>query len=225
MIAGSDTTTSRGRPVGDTQTDAPAPEGRRRGRGGIVLLVLSMLVLAAVAAGGYLAATSAEDRFESRAVLLMDQPRAIAATDGGAVIAKLSQLRLKYTGLVGTQELAERIADEAGTTADAVLGRVTATAAPDSLLVVVTARGDDRDETVALAEAASAALSGYVIDEHEREGIAPEDRFVLREVSPARGAAVDNSTRTNTLLVVAGLAAVGFVAAPAVYGARRRRDG
>ena len=190
------------------------------------VLLIAMLALAVVAVAGFVASQDAEDAFVAEAVLLIDQPQAIAASDGGQVLAKLSQLRLKYTGLVRTRELTDGIAAEVGTTAEAVAARVTAAAQPDSLLIVVRARSDQRDEAVELAAATSAALQAYVEAEHEREDIAPENRFVLREVTPADDArVVDDSMRRTTLRVVAAAAAIGLVLVPIAYLVRRRRDG
>lgn len=193
---------------------------------GVGLLVTAMVALAVVAAASFVAASGADDPYEAQAALLIDQPQAIAAADGGAVLGKLSNLRLKYTGLVRTRELTEPIAEAVGGSPGDVAGRLTAVAPSDSLLIVVRARSADRDEAIALAAAASEALQTYVEEEHEREAIPPDDRFVLREVTPAEDASVvDTSTRRTVLQVVAVLAALGFLAAPVAYVVQRRRDG
>jgi len=193
---------------------------------GLGLLVTAMVALAVVAVASFVAADGADDPYEAQAALLIDQPQAIAAADGGEVLGKLSNLRLKYTGLVRTRELTEPIADAVGGSPDEIAGKITAVAPSDSLLIVVRARSAQRDDAIALAAAASEALRTYVEEEHEREDIPPGDRFVLREVTPAENAAVvDTSTRRTALQAVAALAALGFLAAPVVYVVQRRRDG
>lgn len=193
---------------------------------GIGTLLIVMVALAVIALGSFVAASGADDPYEAQAALLIDQPRAIAAADGGEVLGKLSNLRLKYTGLLRTRELSAPIAEQVGGSPDDVAGRLTAVAPPDSLLIVISARSAQRDDAIALAAAASDALRAYVEEEHEREDIPPDDRFVLREVTPAEDAAVlDDSTRRKALRAVAVLAALGFLAAPVVHLVRRRRDG
>lgn len=193
---------------------------------GLALLAITMVALAVVALASFAATSGADDPYEAQAALLIDHPKAIAATDGGEVLGKLSNLRLKYTGLLRTRALTEPIAEDVGYAPDEVAGRLTAVAPPDSLLIVVSARSTQRDDAVALAAAASQALQTYVEEEHERASIPLDDRFVLREVTPAEEAVlVDTSTRRMALRVTAALAALGFLAAPVVYLARRRRDG
>lgn len=193
---------------------------------GLGLLVTAMVALAVIALASFVAASGADDPYEAQAALLIDQPQAIAAADGGEVLAKLSNLRLKYTGLVRTRELADPIAEAVGGSPGDVAGRLSAVAPSDSLLIVVRARSADRDEAIALAAAASEELQTYVEEEHERADIPPGDRFVLREVTPAESASVvDTSTRRTVLQVVAALAALGFLAAPVAYVVQRRRDG
>lgn len=191
---------------------------------GLGVLLITMLALALIAVGGFVTSVGTDNPYEAEAALLIDQPQAIAATDGGEVLTKLSQLRLKYTGLVRTRAITDGIAEEVGGTPDEVAGRITAVAPPDSLLIVVRAHSDQEAEAVELAAATSQALQDYVEAEHEREGIPPADRFVLREVTPAEDAGVvDDSTRETTLRLVAVIAAIGFVVAPIVYVVRRRR--
>lgn len=193
---------------------------------GVGTLLIVMVALAVIALGSFVASRGADDPYEAQAALLIDQPQAIAAADGGEVLGKLSNLRLKYTGLLRTRELTVPIAEAVGGSADDVAGRVTAVAPPDSLLIVVRASSAQPDEAVALAAAASEALQAYVEEEHEREGIAADDRFVLREVTPAEDAVLlDTSTRRAALRGAAALAALGFVVAPVVYAVRRRRGG
>lgn len=193
---------------------------------GLALLAIVMVALAVVGLAGLAAASGPGDPYEAQAALLIDQPRAIAAADGGAVLGKLANLRLKYTGLLRTRALTEPIAEEVGGSPEQIAGQLRAVAPPDSLLILVSASSDQADEAIALAAAASAALQTYVEEEHEREDIPPADRFVLREVTPAEDAVLlDTSTRRTVLRAAAVLAALGFVAAPVVYVVRRRRAG
>lgn len=189
-------------------------------------LLIVMAALAVIAFGSFVASSGGDAPYEAEAALLIDQPQAIAAADGGEVLGKLSNLRLKYAGLVRTRALTTPIAEAVGGSPDEIAGRLTAVAPPDSLLLIVRASSAQRDEAVALAAATSEALQTYVEQEHERENIPPENRFVLREVTPAEDAfVVDDSTRRQALRLVALLAGVGLIVAPIVHVVRRRRDG
>lgn len=213
--------------IDDTAPRSPVSVDEDRGpTSSLGTLLLVMAALAVIALGSFLASSGGEPPFEAEAALLIDQPQAIAAADGGEVLGKLSNLRLKYTGLVRTRALTEPIAEAVGASPDQVAGRISASAPPESLLIVVRASSAQRDAAVELADATSQALQDYVEQEHEREGIPPENRFVLTEVTPAEDAfVVDDSTRRQALRAAALLATLGLVVAPIVHVVRRRRDG
>ncbi len=52
--------------------------------------------------------------YSSKAILLMDQPGAISLDSGDGVVLKLSRLRLKYAGLVGTNAINAAVAHNVG---------------------------------------------------------------------------------------------------------------
>lgn len=189
------------------------------GRGRLTPIPTWLLVAAAAAVlallGAALLALPGGPVWQSRATLLIDQPQAIAVSQDPGIIEKLSRLRFKYAGLVGTSDFADRVEDDTESGSAQLLASVPA----DSLLLHVGARGD-RDAVQGLSDAGAAALIGYVDRELDELELAPEQRFTLSVVSPAsEPQRLDTSRR--------GLALAMLVGAGALTGAsfvlRRRR--
>lgn len=207
-----------------TGASRPVPDDPQRGFGArfvselgrptaatLVWTLVAGVLFAAVGAGAVLAGSST---YESRAVLLIDQPRAIAASGDAGVIQKLSQVRFKYTPLVRTDPVMSRAAETSPVPAGRLRAGAGATAPPLTLTVIATGRSTDADEATAIANAVAAGLVQYVADEQSADGVPPDDQVELTVVSPAMGAAKTDPTDQR---VVTATVAVGLAAALTMY--------
>ncbi|MCU1485222.1 MAG: hypothetical protein JWN67_1968 [Actinomycetia bacterium] len=166
-------------------------------RHAIVALVVGALVggLLAVAVG------RRHETYESRAVLAIDQPLAIAASGSGGIVEKLSRLRGKYAGLVRTDVIAEPVAEHTGQSVGAVRGSLLAAADDTSLLLVVGARTPDPARSKRLASAAADEVVAYAAAEQERYSIPKAQQFTFQVVVPAGNAASVTPQRSRQLRV------------------------
>jgi receptor protein-tyrosine kinase len=183
------------------------PLGPTAPRGSIVRLLVALVAAVLVAAVVASIVGSRGERFQSQALLSIDQPVAIATSATPGVVDKLSKLRGKYVGLVRTNVIAGPVAEELGLPLGRVRGAVSATADPASLLLVV--RAQDADPAVArkIANATAAELRSYTADEQANLDIKPEQRYSFALVAPAAGAAKIAPTRSRELQagVLAGI--------------------
>lgn len=183
------------------------------------------VVVALVAAGAAAFAVLAQSaKYQSVATMAIDQPRAIAASGDAGVIAKLTALRTKYSGLVTTQVFALPIAQQLNVPPNVVRNGLFAETPQNSLIIRVGARTGSRDQSRALAEAAATGLTRYVQDEQVQAAVPEGNRFTIDEVSPAGPAAKVSPTKKR-VLAAAGLA--GLLAFAAVFAAlslRGRED-
>jgi capsular polysaccharide biosynthesis protein len=175
-------------PVG---TDAP--------RGSIVRLLVALMAAVLVAAIVASVVGSRGERFQSQALLSIDQPVAIATSATPGVVDKLSKLRGKYVGLIRTNVIAGPVAAELGVPVGRVRGAVSATADPSSLLLVVRAQDGDPAMAHKIAAATAEELRTYVVDEQAKLDIKPEQRFSFELVAPAGGAAKIAPTHSRKL--------------------------
>src|SRR4051812_16120344 len=124
-------------------TEPDEPPGRRPQRRHI-----SRRYLATVFAGSLVVATlvglvaayatsKAAPRYQSLALVEIDQPRAIAVSPDDGVVAKLSRLRYKYSGLMRTDTFAAPVAQKLGLNVNQVTGSVFAVVDASSLLIGV----------------------------------------------------------------------------------------
>jgi capsular polysaccharide biosynthesis protein len=204
-------------------TSAAADDGGTSRRGWLAVgLALLVGVIAAVVAGAVVGTQKAY--YDSVATMAIDQPRALAASGDAGIVAKLTALRSKYSGLVTTQVFAQPIADDIGLEVGLVRSRLFARTPSNSLLIQVGAHTAQRGSSQALAEAAAEALTEYVQKEQSDAGVPEDARFTITEVSPA-GAAVKVSPTGKRIAASAGLAGlVGFAAVFAALSLRARDD-
>jgi capsular polysaccharide biosynthesis protein len=196
--------------------------GRRRRRiaGGLLLVILAVS-LGAVA-GAFVAyyQYTRPALYRSTAVLLIDEERAIAASPNEGVLAKLSRLRAKYAGIVGTTVFATAVAERTGLPPSAVNGSLIAGVDPTSLLLRISAGSRSRDRAHLLAQSAAEELVSYVDNEQSSADIPPELRVSFTIVSPAAGAVqvAPNHRRAElvgvfvfAVITVAGLLGADFL--------------
>lgn len=162
----------------------------------VALLGLALLFVVGAAVAGLLA-RSAAPTFTSTAILDLDQPLVVAAAQDPAVLDKLSRLRFKYVGLVGTDRIAAPVATALGDEVDEVRGRLGATAFPQDLLIRVTGTAGDEQAARRTADALAEALVAFVAKEQADDGVPAAQRVAVEvvdvaapavQVGPARGA-------------------------------------
>jgi uncharacterized protein involved in exopolysaccharide biosynthesis len=148
---------------------------------------LTYALVASVLVAGLSAAVTlrAPAEYRSAAVLLIDNPLALASAGDDATENKLQQLRGKYATLANTELIAGPVADKLDMSVGAVIGATEVQPTPATLSLLVTAKGDDPARTQALAAAMSEEIGAYVQAEHETYGVAPADRFSIRVVQEA----------------------------------------
>jgi hypothetical protein len=159
--------------------------------------------------------------YTSRAVLLMDQPGAISLADGDGVVLKLSRLRLKYVGLVGTQAVNTFVGQQLHETPAALAGLVTARAPEDNLNIVIVSRTTKKALAAPLTAQTSVALQRYIDTEQATARIPANLRLHLSQIQPAT-IATATGTADHRKAVVGIAAAVLAAAAVAALGLLRR---
>ncbi len=172
----------------DTGEDR-SPELRSRLPRNVGRLVVIALVGVVAAAIAGLVTLAGDPVYRSQTLLSIDQPAALAASTDGGLLDKLSRLRIKYTDLIATPEVATDAADELGLPVGKVIGSLSASAPPLSLTVVIAARAGDDEQAVAIANAAADSLVAYVADELEAADVPPAQRYEFTVLTPAVGAA------------------------------------
>lgn len=203
----------------------PREWGRRFFRRAWVVAATLALVVGLVAAAIAAVVVGSEQvKYQSIATMAIDQPRAIAASGDAGVVAKLSTLRTKYTGLVRTQLFDQPIADKLNVNVNAVRSQLFARAPQDSLLIQVGALTANPKTSQTLAEAAASALTDYVQNEQKDAQIPEINRFTITEVTPA-GMGIKVSPTNRRIAGAAGLAGLlGFAAVFAALSVRARDD-
>ena len=209
--------------------DHPAAVRGDRSRWANLPAVILIMMLAYGVLGGAFTAVYQYTRpavYASNASLLIDQRGAEFAVGNEGVIAKLSRLRVKYTSLVGTETFAEPVAKQAGLPVATVRGALTATAVPNTMLVVVSARSSTATRAHTIAQAAADYLSGYIRSEQSAVGVKAKDQVTLSVVTPAGGGVRVAPSHKKALLegaaVFAAFAVAGALAADLLR--RRRRS-
>ena len=189
----------------------------------VVALVVGALVAALLAA----AVGRKAPVYESRAVLSIDQPLAIAASGSGGIVDKLSKLRGKYAGLVRTDVIAEPVARHLGLPVGAVRSSLVAAADDTSLLMVVGARTADAAQSKRLASAAADEVVAYAAAEQQKYSIPKAQQFTFSVVVPASSATSTGGGRSRQVRVgLLGLLVAGGIvyAALELLATERRRS-
>lgn len=193
---------------------------------GLLLRALVAAVLAVFI--GSAAAAAVPDpaaRYESRAVLLIDQPTRIAQSGDEGVIVKLIRLRVKYADLLRTDPLAAPVAEEVGVDLATAKSGLRAEIPVQSLLLRVVGSADDPETAQALAVAGAEVVQQYAAEEQAADDVAPADRIEFTLVDGADpGRAVDQPrARRLTVAAVSGALAIVLVLALFEAAGRWRR--
>src|SRR3954452_21039706 len=213
--------------------DAVAPEpSRRRARAGrrrwhtlrrwsAFLLALLLGAIAASVAGFVVRQQPAD--YQSSSAIAVDQLRPLVFSGDAGVVAKLVTLRFKYTGYVTTLDFADTVANATHLSAGTVHGALFASAAPNSLILVVGARTHDAAQSARIAAAAADALVEHVKAEQTAAGIKPEVQVTMKVVTPAtRGVQISPTLKKE--VGAAGVAGLVVVAAALSVAALRTRE-
>ena len=187
-------------------------------------MVLTAAVGLVLLVGGLAAVlTAPPTTYQSAATLAIDQPRGIAEAGDAGVIEKLSRLRYKYKGLVGTQVFAQALAGATDRPEGQVAGSLFASVDPSSLLMLVGARTHQKAEARSLANDAAKHLVAYAAKEQEQAGVPPDQRFVFQVVTdaPVAHALGSAGRRWGVVAIVLGL--VVLVGAGGAWQLDRRR--
>lgn len=170
-----------------------------------VLVATAFAILAGGAAAGVVASRAAT--YRSQAILLMDQPVALAASGSEGVIVKLSDLRQKYVALAGTAPIVTDAASLAHLPVSTVAAAEQVTTGQDAL--TLQAAGQSGSSVVArkVAGAMAEAISRYVQAEQSRLTLPNPDRLQIRVIQRA-GAAVKVSPSNRRVAAVGAVTAV-----------------
>jgi capsular polysaccharide biosynthesis protein len=188
-------------------------------------LALSLIVAALLAFVGASSVVKAPTTFHSSAVMLIDDPRALATAGDDGEMLKLNELRTKYSALVGTNLIAQPVATQLHLPVGEVLADVTAVVPFQSLLLDITATGATPHFAERLAHATADELTTYVTDEGSLFNIPTEERYTITVIEPAKSATSNRPSHAYALTLGAGLAVVGFIVTfVLVQVLRRRRD-
>lgn len=182
-----------------------------------VLLATVLFVVGAAAAG--LLARSVDPTWQSTAILDIDQPRVVAAAQDPAVLDKLSRLRFKYVGLIGTDRIAAPVAAELGEDVEDVRTRLGGLAVPTDLLIRVTGTAGSPADARRTADALATVLIDFVGQEQDDDAVPPTEQVQVElvdvaapavQIGPARGAVaiaalLGGAFAAGICLLVAGL--------------------
>ena len=196
-----------------------APEGVAYANAWDAIMVLSIAnLLVAVAIGlfcaglGYANVMRQPAQYQSTAVMLIDQPLAVAKGDSGIVV-KLNLLRAKYVALINTSEIAAPAAREAGLSAGEVRAAQRPLYPPNSLTLLPIARATSPQRAQKIAQATADTLSQYVQDEQAATGLPPAERLSLRIVQNAGPGSKVSPVPARARQVAAVAAAAGMLLA------------
>lgn len=188
-------------------------------------IVSGLLVAALLAIGGAWSVTRAPTTYHSNAVMLIDDPHALATAGDDGQLLKLDGLRTKYQALVATSLIAQPVATQLHLPVGVVLANVSAVVPYQSLLMDISATGSSPRFAERLAQATASEVSSYVNQEGSLWNIPAQDRYTFVVIEPAKVATADAPSHAYALTLGAGLAFIGFAATFAlVQFWRSRRD-
>lgn len=188
-------------------------------------LTLAFVVAALLASLAAAMVLRAPEQYQSTAILVIDNPRALAAAGDDGAVNKLDRLRGKYATLAATRAIAGPVAEELGAAPDAVIGSTDVFASPSTLALVVVGRGGTAGRATTLATGMAEGIVEYVEEEHQRNDVPPENRFAFtvaqpavsaQETSPSTERAVDVAALTFGLSLVAAYVLLQLMRTPVV---------
>lgn len=170
-------------------------------RPGPLAMLLALIVAVLAAALTSLVVPTTKAGFTSTALVSLDEPKAVALARDGAILDKISKVRFKYTGLVGTDALAAPVAQRLHLNVEQVRGRLGASALPTDLLLRLSCSGKTAAEARRCANALSASMVAYLAEEQTGYAIPPELQLIAKPVQPA-GPGVQPAPRKKRVLAL-----------------------
>ncbi|MCW2499564.1 MAG: hypothetical protein JWN87_1240 [Frankiales bacterium] len=182
-------------------------------RPGPLAVLVAVLVAVVVAGAAGVVAHSGPTTWTSTSIVAIDAPKDVAAARDSGVLEKLSRIRYKYAGLVGTDTIATPTAERLKVPAADVRGRLTATALLTDLLLRLSCTERDAAAARRCSDALSASVLDYIRREQVTAGIPAAQRLVVQSVEKAGPALKLGPSRSRTfgLAALAGLVALGSV--------------
>ncbi|MCW2544963.1 MAG: hypothetical protein JWM40_2515 [Frankiales bacterium] len=188
-------------------------------RPGPLALLLALIAAVLAAAFASLLVPDTRAGFTSVALVSLDEPKAVALARDGAILDKISRVRFKYAGLVGTDAIAGPVASKLHVPVAEVRGRLGAAAFSTDLLLRLSCSGKTSAEAARCANALAASVVDYVANEQTANGIPDAIQLVATSVQPA-GPGAAAATHKKRVLGISLI--VGVVAGAVVLGAAAR---
>ncbi len=173
-------------------------------------VVLGLIVAVLLGVTGARSVLATPTTWSSTAVMLIDDPPALATAGDDGQLLKLDELRLKYAALAGTFLIAQPVATQLHLSLGDVLGSVTAVVPSESLLMDVTATWSNPQVAERLAQSTAAEVSKFVKYEVAVYNIPKVDRYTFKVIDPATAATAHKPSRADALTLAVGLAVGGF---------------
>jgi capsular polysaccharide biosynthesis protein len=190
----------------------------------VVTLLLAAVVGIAVGVISSSLTSTRASTYSSTAKLLINQPKALSLADSDGVVLKLSRLRLKYIGLVGTPVIGNPVAASLHRSPAQLGGFLDAIAPTQNLNINVIGISANPQTAQKLAQAGAQQLAAYATREQVTDAIPAGERFILTMIAPADTAARAAGSHTRALFVGVGAGALAAAAvAGGLYLQRRRR--
>jgi capsular polysaccharide biosynthesis protein len=201
----------------DEPAHRPADDWQRRvarslGTKPLLAIVLSLIVAVLLGTIGALSLMRGAVTYSSTAVMLIDDPPALATAGDDGQLLKLDALRLKYQALVSTDLIAQPVATQLGLSVGDVLGATTAVVPYQSLLMDVSGTWSTPQVAQRLAQATANQVTKFVQYEAEVYNIPAVDRYTFIVIDPATAATANRPSHAHALTLAVGLAVAGFAA-------------
>ena len=171
-----------------------------------LIVAIAVALGVAVGAAAALGVARSQPTYQSNATLLIDEPRAIAASNDGGIVDKLGRLRAFYADVVGSDVFAAPVAAQVGLPLGVVRAALTVNVPTNSLVLVVGTRTNNPTTSRLLAQAAAEALVTYVQQEQTRNSIPDAQRVTMTVITPAGTAAQIAPTKRREI----GVGAIAF---------------
>ena len=187
--------------AGDTTADDDVPAGPRATLPGGRALVTGLIVGTVLAVLAVIVVLAGPSQYVSQATLLIDQPRALAASGSEGLVVKLSRLRVKYADLASADVVIDPVSQETGIRPADIRRETGAFAPPQTLTLVVTARSGDAERARQLSQAVAERLSTFTDQEQDSLDIPADQRVTLTVIDEAGRAAKAAPTAQRALTV------------------------
>lgn len=186
----------------------------------VVIAVIGGLIAAALATASVLRQPA---RFESRTVLIIDQPSLIAGAGGEGVVSKLNSLRAKYGVLARTRLISQPVSKKIGIPEGLIVGSLNISLPGPSLVTIVSSRTGDPEVSRKIADGVALEIVERVKSEMEAAKIPAANRIVMSVVAPAQRGFKIEPTRNRALTVGALTGALTLVGVYLLGGEIRAR--